>query len=89
MVVAFSKKLLVLKCKKAKECQCTWKLRAMVVKDTSFFAINKYKGPHTCVNAYLNWDHQQLDSNLVAGHIKAMVKALFTLSVAAIQATIM
>ena len=61
----------------------------MVVKDTSFFAINKYKGPHTYVNVCLNWDHQQLDSNLVATHIKAMIKAQFTLSVAAIQATIM
>ena len=46
----------------------------MVVKDTSFFTINKYKGPHTCVNACLNWDHQQLDSNLIVDHIKAMIK---------------
>ena len=60
VVVVSSKKLLVLRCKKADECQCTWKLRAMVVKDTSFFAVNKYKGPHTCVNACLNRDHQQL-----------------------------
>ena len=75
MVVTSSKKLLVLRCKKAKECQCPWKLHAMVVKDTSFFTINKYKGPHTCVNPYLNRDHQQLDSNLVADHIKAMIKA--------------
>ena len=58
VVVPSSKKMLVLRCKKAEECQCTWKLRAMVVKDTSFFAINKYKGPHTCVNACLNRDHQ-------------------------------
>ena len=85
MVVASSKKLLVLRCKKADECQCTWKLRAMVVKDTSFFAINKYKGLHTC----LNRDHQQLDSSLVVNHIKAMIKTWFTLSVSAIQATIM
>ena len=89
VVVASSKKLLVLKCKKVDECQCTWKLHAMVVKDTSFFALNKYKGPHTCVNPYLNQDHQQLDSNFVVDHIKAMIKAQFTLSVAAIQATIM
>ena len=88
MVVASSKKLLVLRCKKAEECQCTWKLRAMVVKDTYFFAINKNKGPHTCVNSCLNRDHQQLDSNLVADHIKAMIKAQFTLSLVAIQATI-
>ena len=40
-----------------------------------FFAINKYKGPHTCVNVCLNRDHQQLDSNLVANYIKAMIKA--------------
>ena len=59
------------------------------MKDTSFFAINKYKGLHTCVNVCLNRDHQQLDSNLVADHIKAIIKAQFTLSVAAIQATIM
>ena len=59
------------------------------MKDTSFFAINKYKGPHTYVNACLNRNHQQLDSNLVADHIKAMIKAQFTLSVVAIQATIM
>ena len=89
MVVASSKKLLVSRCKKAEECQCTWKLRVMVVKDTSFFVINKYKGPHTCINACLNRDHQQLDSNFVVDHIKAMIKAQFTLSVAAIQATIM
>ena len=61
----------------------------MVEKDTYFFAINKYKSSHIYVNPYLNWDHQQLDSNLVADHIKAMIKAQFTLSVAAIQATIM
>ena len=89
MVVASSKKLLVLGCKKVEECQCTWKLRVMVVKDTSFFAINKYKGLHTCVSLCLNRDHQQLDSNLVADHIKAMIKAQFTLLVATIQATIM
>ena len=89
VVVASSKKLLVLRCEKFEECQCTWKLRAMVVKYISFFAINKYKGLHTCVNPYLNRDHQQLDSNLVADHIKVMIKAQFTLSVVAIQATIM
>ena len=61
----------------------------MVVKDTYFFAINKYKGPHTCVKPCLNQDHQQLDSNLIVDHIKAMIKAQFTLPVAAIQATIM
>ena len=61
MVVASSKKFLALRCKKAEECQCIWKLCAMVVKDRSFSAINKYKGPHTCVNACLNRDHQQLD----------------------------
>ena len=75
MVVTSSKKLLVLRCKNAKECQCPRKLHAMIVKDTSFFTINKYKGPHTCVDPYLNRDHQQLDSNLVADHIKAMIKA--------------
>ena len=32
VIIAFSKKLLVLRCKKAEECQCTWKLRAMVEK---------------------------------------------------------
>ena len=69
MFVASSKKLLVLRCKKAEECQCTWKLRVMVMKDISFFAINKYKGPHTYVKACLNRDHQQLDSNLVADKI--------------------
>ena len=89
MVVASSKKLLMLRCKKVEECQCTQKLHAMVVKDTPFFVINNYKGPHTCINASLNRDHQQLDSNLVVDHIKAMIKAQFTLSIAAIQATIM
>ena len=43
VVIASSKKLLMLRCKKVKDCQCSWKLRAMVVKDTSFFAINNYK----------------------------------------------
>ena len=61
----------------------------MVLKDTSFFTINKYKGSHTCVNPCLNQDRQQLDFYLVADHIKAMIKAQFTLSVATIQATIM
>ena len=89
VVVASSKKLLVLKCKKAKECQCQWKLRAMVVKDTCLFVINKYKGPHTCVNPCLNRDHHQLDSNLVVAHIQKIIKAQFTLSVVAIQAIVM
>ena len=89
MVVVSSKKLLVLRCEKAKECQCTRKLHAMIVKYTSFFAINKYKGPHACVIPFLNWDHQQLDFNLVADHIKTIIKTQFTLLVVAIQATIM
>ena len=88
VVVASSKKLLVLKCKKAEECQCQWKLRAMVVKDTCLFVINKYKRPHTCVNLYLNRDHHQLDSNLVVAHIKAIIKAQFTLTTVAIQASV-
>ena len=89
MVVASSKKLFVLRCKKVEECQFPWKIRAMVVKDTSFFVINKYQGPHTCVNHCLNRDYQQLDTKLVIAHIKAIIKSQFTLSVAAIQATIM
>ena len=36
----------------------------------------------------LNRVHQQLDSNLIATHIQGMIKAQFTLSVAAIQASI-
>ena len=39
VVVASSKKLLVLICKKAEECHCPWKLCQMVVKDTSLFVI--------------------------------------------------
>ena len=89
VVVASSKKLLVLRCKKAEECHCPWKLRAMVVKDTSSFVINKYTGPHTCVNPCLNRDHHQLDSQLVSTHIKALIQAQFTLSTAAIQASVM
>ena len=88
VVVASSKKLLVLKCKKVEECHCPWKLRAMVVRDTSLFVINKYTGPHTCVNPCLNRDHHQLDSQLVSTHIKALIQAQFTLSTAAIQASV-
>ena len=44
VVVASSKKLLVLRCKKADKCQCPWKIRVMLVKDTSLLVINKYKG---------------------------------------------
>ena len=76
VVVSSLKKLLVLRCKKVEECQCPWKLRAMLVKDFYLFVINKYKGPHTCVNPCLNRDHHQLDSNLVATYIKAIIKAL-------------
>ena len=89
VVVASSKKLLILRCKKAEECHCPWKLRAMVVKDTCLFVINKYIGPHTCVNPCLNRDHHQLDSNLVAAHIKAIIMAQFTLTIAVIQASVM
>ncbi|RVW82581.1 Serine/threonine-protein phosphatase 7 long form-like [Vitis vinifera] len=55
---------------------------------TTSFVINKYNGPHKCVNPCLNRDHQQLDSNLIAAHIQGMIKAQFTLSVAAIQPSI-
>ena len=61
----------------------------MVVKDTSLFVINKYTGPHTCVNPCLNRDHHQLDSQLVSTHIKALIQVQFTLSTAAIQASVM
>ena len=89
VVVASSKKLFVLRCKKAEECHCPWKLRAMVVKDTCLFVINKYIGPRTCVNPCLNRDHHQLDSNLVAAHIKAIIMAQFTLTTAAIQGSVL
>ena len=89
VVVASSKKLLVLRCKKAEECHYAWKLRAIVVKDTSLFVINKYTGPHTCVNPCLNRDHHQLDSQLVSTHIKTLIQAQFTLSTATIQASVM
>ena len=61
----------------------------MVVKHTCLFFINKYKGPHTCVNPCLNRDHHQLDSNVVATHIKAIIKAQFTLTTTAIQESVM
>ena len=61
----------------------------MVVKETCLFVINKYKGSHACVNPCLNRDHHQLDSNLVAAHIKAIIKAQFTLTTATIQASVM
>ena len=89
VVVASSKKLLVLRCKKAGECQCQWKLRAMVVKDTNLFVINKYKGLQTYVNSCLNRGNHQPDSKLVAAHIQAIIKAQFTLSPAAIQVIVM
>ena len=89
VIFASSKKLLVLRCKKAEECQCLWKLRVMVVKDTCLFVTNKYKGPHTCVNPCLNRDHHQLDSNLVVAHIKAIIKVQFTLTTTSIQASVM
>ena len=60
----------------------------MVVKGTTSFAINKYNGPHKCVNPCLNWDHQQLDANLIVAHIQAMIKTQLTLSVVSIQASI-
>ena len=88
MVVASSKKLLVLRCKKPEECRCPWKLRAMLVKDTCLFIINKYKWPHTCVNPCLNRVHHQLDSNFVIAHIKGIIKAHLTLSVDVIQASV-
>ena len=88
VVVASSKKLLVLRCKKVEECQCLWKLRVMVVKDTCLFVINKYQGLYSCVNPCLNRDHHQLSLNLVAAHIKAIIKAQFTLTMAAIQTSV-
>ena len=57
----------------------------MIVILLIFFSTKYY---NTCVNPCLNRDHQQLDSNLVIDHIKAMIKTQFTLSTAAIQATI-
>ena len=89
VVVASSKKLFILRCKKAEDCHCPWKLHAMVVKDTCLFVINKYIGPHTCVNPCLNRDHHQLDSNLVAAHIKVIIMEQFTLTTAVIQASVM
>ena len=61
----------------------------MVVKDTCLFVINKYKGSYTYVNPCLNRDHRQLDSNLVAAHIKTIIKAQFTLTTTSIQASVM
>ncbi|KAL6343010.1 hypothetical protein AAG906_017030 [Vitis piasezkii] len=63
IVLSSTKKLLVLRCKKDEQSQCAWRLRATVVKGTSLFEINKYSGPHTCVNPCMNQDHHRLDSN--------------------------
>ena len=52
------------------------------------FEINKYSGPHTCVNPCMNQDHHQLDSNLIAAHIEGMIKTQFTLSMVVIQASV-
>ena len=81
--------MLVLRCKKAEECHYPWKLLVIVVKDTFLFVINKYTRPHTCVNPCLNQDHHQLDSNLVVAHIKAIIKAQFTLTTTVVQASVM
>ena len=40
-------------------------------------------------NPFLNRDHHQLDSNLVAAHIKTIIMAQFTLSTTVIQASVM
>ena len=88
MVVASSKKLLVIRCKKVEECQYPWKLRAMLVKDTCLFVMNKYKGLHTCVNPYLNRDHHQFGLKLGCSHTRAIIKAQFTLSIAVIQSSV-
>ena len=61
----------------------------MIVKDTCLFVINKYIGSHTCVNPCLDRDHYQLDSNLVAAQIKAIIMAQFTLTTAAIQVSVL
>ena len=61
----------------------------MLVKDTCLFVIIKYKGPHTFINPCLNRDHHQLNSKLVATHVKAIIKAQFTLFVSAIQESVM
>ena len=58
VVVSSTTKLLVLRCKKAEQSQCLRKPRAMVIKGTTSFEINKYNGPHKCVNPCLNRDHQ-------------------------------
>ena len=78
--------VLVLKCKKAPNCQ--WRLRAMVVKDTTMFKITKYMSPHTCVNPCINQDHSQLDSSFVSELVETLVKAQMTITVAAIQAVV-
>ena len=78
--------VLVLKCKKAPECQ--WRLREMTVKDTGMFRITKYKGPHTCVNPCINQDHSQLDSSFVSEYIGTLVKVEMTIIVVAIKAIV-
>ncbi|RVW90032.1 hypothetical protein CK203_035857 [Vitis vinifera] len=88
IILSSTKKLLVLRCKKAEQSQCPWRLHATVVKGTSLFEINKYSGPHTCVNPCMNQNHHQLDSNLITAHIEGMIKTQFTLSVVAIQASV-
>ena len=46
--VASAKKLLVLKCKKAEECQCLWKLRATVVKIVAYLLSTNIKAAYLC-----------------------------------------
>ena len=78
--------VLVLKCRRALDCQ--WRLRAMAVKDTTMFKITKYMSPHTCVNICINQDHSQLDSSFVFELVETLVKTQMTITVAAIQAVV-
>ena len=86
IVYSSNASVLVLKCKKVLDCQ--WRLRAMVVKDTSMFKITKYTSLHTCVNPCTKRDHSQLDSNFVCELVETLVKAQITITVAAIQAAV-
>jgi hypothetical protein len=70
---------------KCKSDRCQWSLTARATGFGNYWAVTKYKGPHTCYAEASREDHAQLTSVMVANCIKLSLRKHADISIRAVS----
>ncbi|XP_023763670.1 uncharacterized protein LOC111912174 [Lactuca sativa] len=80
--------LWTIRCKLHLQSSCKWQVRAIKRKQSEYFEITKYTGPHTCLHDNISQDHPNLDGNLIAQETKHLIKEQPSISIPTLRAEI-